>query len=79
MSYTVVHQVPTGFTAPLAVGYAAFPGAVVVFAPLDVPHERLAAGLRLWVTERQTNVGPDGTPFVSYWFSSQEPGESAGA
>lgn len=68
-SYTVVHQVPAGFSGPLAVGYATFPGDVVVLAPIDAPAESLARGMRLAVHEGTTSTSEDGTPFVSYRFA----------
>lgn len=79
LSWTVVHQAPAGFTAPLAVGYAAFPGDVVVLAPIDAPRERLGKGLQLRVTQGQTSTAADGTPVVSYRFAPVDEGRHADA
>ena len=79
LSWTVVHQAPAGFPTPLAVGYVALPGEVVVLAPIDAPRERLAKGLAVRVTEGETSVAADGTPLVSYRFAPAEPTDGAGA
>jgi uncharacterized OB-fold protein len=79
MSWTVVHQAPAGFPAPMTVGYAAFPGDVVVLAPIDAPRERLAKGLQVRVTEGQTSTAADGSPVVSYRFALADIGGHAGA
>jgi uncharacterized OB-fold protein len=78
-SYTVVHQVPTGFEAPLVVGYVKLPGDVIVLGPIDAPVEALAKGLRLAVREGTTSTNDDGTPFVSYRFVALEAGINANA
>ena len=69
LSWTVVHQAPPGFRTPLAVGYAVFPGDVVVLAQIDAPRERLAKGLALRVIEGESQQGSDGTALVSYRFA----------
>jgi uncharacterized OB-fold protein len=69
LSFTVVHQAPSGFPTPMAVGYGVFPnGDAVVLAPIDGPADSLHKGMALRVTEGQTSTGSDGTPFVSYRF-----------
>jgi uncharacterized OB-fold protein len=69
LSYTVVHQAPSGFTTPMAVGYGVFPnGDAVVLAPIDGPLTDLHKGMALRVTEGATSVSPDGTPFNTYRF-----------
>jgi uncharacterized OB-fold protein len=75
LSWTVVHQAPPSFTTPFAVGYAAFPGDVVVLAPIDAPAEQLRRGLGLRIVEGATSAGADGSPMVSYRFAptDQEP------
>ena len=78
-SYTVVHQVPTGFDAPLVVGYVKLPGDVIVLGPIDAPVDALAKGMHLAVREGKTSTSPDGTPFVSYRFVAIGAGVSAHA
>jgi uncharacterized OB-fold protein len=78
-SYTVVHQVPAGFEAPLVVGYVKLPGDVIVLGPIDAPLDALAKGLRLAVREGKTSTNDDGTPFVSYRFVAPAAGENAHA
>ena len=75
-SYTLVHQVPAGFTGPMAVGYATFPEDVVVLAPIDALPERLQRGLQLRVTQGETSRAADGSPFVSYRFAPADGGEA---
>lgn len=79
MSWTVVHQAPSGFDTPYAVGYATLPGPVVVLGPIDAATDRLAKGLQLRVTEGPTSVGADGTPLVSYRFAPLDAGGPQGA
>ncbi len=79
LSYTVVHQAPTGFATPMAVGYGVFPGDAVVLAPIDAAPEQLAKGMELRVTEGTTSVAADGTPFVSYRFAPAEQDEPVNA
>ena len=67
-SWTVVHQAPSGFTAPLAVGYAKLDGDVIVLAPIDAPPGTLARGMALAIREGTTSASEDGTPFLSYRF-----------
>jgi uncharacterized OB-fold protein len=68
LSYTIVHQAPSGFATPFAVGYGVFPGDAVVLAPIDVPADRLHKGMVLSVGEGVTSEAPDGTKQVSYRF-----------
>lgn len=79
LSWTVVHQAPAGFSTPLAVGYAALPGDVVVLAPIDAPRERLARGLRLRVVEGETGLAADGSPQVSYRFAATDASDGDGS
>jgi uncharacterized OB-fold protein len=78
-SYTVVHQVPAGFDGPLAVGYAKFPGDVIVLAPIDAPAGTLARGMRLAVRQGTTSTNEDGTPFVTYRFAPFDGGDGRDA
>jgi uncharacterized OB-fold protein len=70
LSYTIVHQAPAGFPTPTTVGYGVFEGDAVVLAPIDAPSEALHKGMSLRVTEGQTSVAFDGTPFISYRFEA---------
>jgi len=72
LSYTIVHQAPAGFATPMAVGYGVFPGDAVVLAPIDAEPDRLAKGMMMRVTEGQTSVAADGTPFISYRFAASD-------
>jgi uncharacterized OB-fold protein len=69
LSYTVVHQAPAGFTAPMAVGYGVFPGEAVVLAPIDAPADRLHKGMELRVVEGVTSRSADGSEMVSYRYA----------
>lgn len=67
-SFTVVHQLPAGFTGPLAVGYGELDGGVLVLAPIDAPADRLAKGMALDIHEGVTRIDEDGEPMLSYRF-----------
>ncbi len=67
-SYTVIHQVPAGFTGPMAVGYGTFPNDVIVLAPIDAHADELHHGMSLALHEGVTSVDKDGTPFRTYRF-----------
>ncbi|MFI5042995.1 MAG: Zn-ribbon domain-containing OB-fold protein [Acidimicrobiales bacterium] len=67
-SYTVVHQVPHGFTAPLVVAYGQIQGDLMVLAPIDAAVGELRPGLQMELHEGVTSVDDDGTPFRTYRF-----------
>lgn len=79
LSYTLVSHVPTGFTAPLAVGYGILPGDLVVLAPIDGDPQDLHKGMRLDLVEGVTSVAADGTPFKSYRYRMVANGDNAEA
>ncbi len=70
-SFTVVHQLPPGFSAPQAVGYGEVDG-VLVLAPIDAPPEGLAPGMALAIGEGVTRIDEDGEPMLSYRFRRVE-------
>jgi uncharacterized OB-fold protein len=74
-SYTVVHQVPSGFSGPMAVGYAALPGGVMVLAPIDADPSELHRGLELSLHEGVTSE-IDGAPFRTYRFRPAARGDA---
>jgi uncharacterized OB-fold protein len=65
-SFTVVHQVPAGFTSPVVVGYGKLPGDVIVLAPIDADPASVHHGMTLELHEGVTSVAEDGTPFRTY-------------
>lgn len=67
-SYTIVHQLPTGFSGPLVVGYAELEGNTLVLAPIDATRDQLKEGLLLTVHVGVTRIGDDGEPMMSYRF-----------
>lgn len=67
-SYTIVHQLPAGFIAPLAVGYGELDGSVLVLAPIDAPPDRLVPGMLLDLHVGVTWTDEDGEPMLSYRF-----------
>ncbi len=67
-TFTVVHQLPEGFSAPMAIGYAQFDGGPLVLAPIDVPADALHVGLRLDVHVGPTRTGEAGEPVLTYRF-----------
>lgn len=67
-SFTVVHQLPAGFTGPLAVGYGELAPGVLVLAPIDVPTDQLTPGMSLEIHEGVTRVDEDGESMMSYRF-----------
>ena len=67
-SYTIVHQLPAGFTGPLAVGYGELEGGVLVLAPIDAPPDRLTPGMPLALHVGVTRIDEDGEPMMSYRF-----------
>lgn len=75
-SWTVVHQVPAGFTGPLAVGYVKLPGDCIVLGPIDAPAGSLTRGMRLAVREGPTSTNDDGSPFVTYRFAPADTAEA---
>jgi uncharacterized OB-fold protein len=67
-SYTVVHQVPAGFSGPIAVGYAAFDGGVLLLAPVDPVDGDLHEGARVGLHTGVTRHERDGTEVTTYRF-----------
>jgi scaffold protein (connect acetoacetyl-CoA thiolase and HMG-CoA synthase) len=67
-AFTVVHQVPAGFSGPLAVGYGRLEGDVLVLAPIDAPPDQLATGMPLDLHVGETWIDDDGEPMLSYRF-----------
>ena len=68
--FTVIHQVPSGFRAPLVAGYAEFEPGVSVFAPIDAPPETLAPGTLLDVYIGAIRVAEDGETLTAYRYRS---------
>jgi uncharacterized OB-fold protein len=60
-SFTVMHQVPEGFSAPLAVGYVDFPEGLRAFAHLARDPATLTIGTELALTIAPLRKGADGT------------------
>lgn len=68
-NFTVIHQVPAGFTKPLVAGYAEFEPGVSVFAPIDAPSTELTSGSTLL----DVHIGPirtdkNGDSLIAYKF-----------
>lgn len=67
-SYTIVHQLPAGFSGPLTVGYGELPEGVLVLAPIDARADELTPGMALVLHEGVTRIDEDGEPMLSYRF-----------
>ncbi len=67
-TFTVVHQLPAGFSGPLTIGYGELDGGVLVLAPIDGPADRLSTGMPLDLQVGVTWVDEDGEPMTSYRF-----------
>ncbi len=65
-SFTVIHQLPAGFKAPMVGGYGEFPEGVLVFAPIDAGAAELKSGMLLELHEGVTRLGQNGQPLVSF-------------
>ena len=74
-SFTVVHQLPTGFTPPLTVGYGKFPEGVLVFAPIDADPDRLVSGTPLALHTGVTKSDESGQPVITYRFRPIPPSQ----
>jgi len=72
LSYSVVHQAPGGFTAPLAVGYGTLPDDVVVLAPIEADPSALHKGMQLRLVEGVTSTAEDGSEFRTYRYRPTE-------
>ena len=69
-NFTVVHQLPAGFTSPWIVGYGVFEGQVVVLAPIvDTTSGELSEGTLLTLKAGVTSVDKDGDEFITYQFA----------
>ena len=66
--FTVIHQVPSGFCAPLVAGYGEFEPGVSVFAPIDATPEQLQPGTLLDVHIGPIRVLDEGETLVAYRF-----------
>ncbi len=76
-SFTIVHQLPSGFPSPLVIGYGEFEGRTQVLAPIvDVTRNQLIEGRPLALTVGVTRTGENGEEFVTYQFTPIEPWES---
>jgi uncharacterized OB-fold protein len=60
-TYTVIHQAPAGFEAPIAVGYVDLPEGIRVFAHLDGSPETLKIGGKVALTIEPLKTNTDGT------------------
>lgn len=67
-SWSVVHQAPSGFSGPYAVGYGRLAEGLMVLAPIDADLADLRYGLELELHEGVTSTAADGTPFRTYRF-----------
>jgi uncharacterized OB-fold protein len=67
--FTVIHQVPSGFRAPLVAGYGEFEPGVSVFAPIDAMPEKLEPGTLLDIHIGPIRVSDEGETLVAYRFS----------
>jgi benzoylsuccinyl-CoA thiolase BbsA subunit len=65
-AFTIVHQLPAGFTGPLAVGYGQLEGDVLVLAPIDVRPDELEMGMALDLHVGETWIDDEGEPMSSY-------------
>jgi uncharacterized OB-fold protein len=73
-TFTVIHQVPTGFQAPMAVGYVDLAEGVRVFAHLDRSPETLTIGGRVSLSISPLKVDGDGAQkFGPLYHSLPEP------
>jgi uncharacterized OB-fold protein len=76
-NFTVIHQPPSGFTAPLVAGYAEFASGVLVFAPIDAESDALKPGKTLLdVYVGPIRSYPNGDSLVAYRFRPS-PGRGA--
>ena len=72
-NFTVVHQLPSGFKSPWAVGYGDFAGELVVLAPIvGAAPEDLHEGITLKLSVGVTSVDKDGEEFETYQFTPVE-------
>ena len=67
-NFTVVHQLPAGFPAPMVVGYGKFPEGVIVFAPIDADPKELKPGVSLALHAGTTKTDEKGEALVTYRF-----------
>jgi uncharacterized OB-fold protein len=72
-NYTIVHQLPRGFTSPLVVGYGEFHDQLLILAPIvDVARDQLHEGMQLTLCVGVTRIDEDGEPMESYQFKPFE-------
>lgn len=72
LSYTVVHQAPSGYPKPMTVGYGVLPDELVVFAPIEAPSAALHKGVQLELVEGVTSTEDDGSEFRSYRYRATD-------
>jgi len=76
LSYTVVHQAPSGYPKPMTVGYGVLPDELVVLAPIEADPSALHKGVHLELVEGVTSTGDDGSEFRSYRYRPTENGHA---
>ena len=69
VNYTIVHQLPAGFTAPLVLGYGELDGGVLVLAPIDARPDEVTVGMPLIIHLGVTWIDEGGEPLTSYRFA----------
>ncbi len=67
-AYTIVHQLPAGFSGPVVVGYGEFEGGALVLAPIDADRAQLRKGQLLSLHVGVTRIDEDGEPMTTYRF-----------
>lgn len=67
-TFTVVHELPRGFSGPLAIGYARSAAGPVILAPIDARPEELRVGMPLEIHAGPTRVDDDGRKVETYRF-----------
>ncbi len=60
-TYTIIHQAPAGFAAPIAVGYVDLPEGVRVFAHLDPTPDTLRVAGKVALAIEPLKTAEDGT------------------
>ena len=76
-NFTLVYELPPGFTSPAAIGYAEFAPGVLVLAPIDVAFSQLRRGMSLTVHLGTTRQDTDGQPVVTYRFGVGADGKAS--
>lgn len=68
-TFTVVHELPLGFSGPVAIGYAEIHGGPLVLAPIDADPARLRIGMLLDLAIGPTRTDDGGAPIHTYRFT----------